>query len=167
MTDIILCSYFLPGHELRKQLEKAITRGIKVRIMIAGPSDVMLAKNAERYMYDWLLRKGVAIYEYKRNVLHGKVAVCDDQWMTIGSYNVNDISAYASVELNLDVYNATLVSETREMLEEIIARDCIPVTLVRHRQSKSIVKQFIRWVSYRVIRVVFYLFTFYFKQRAY
>ena len=164
---VILCSYFLPGHEVCEQLEKALERGIKISIIIAGPSDVMIAKNAERYMYDWLLRKKVKLYEYQKNILHGKIALCDDQWMTIGSYNVNNISAYASIELNLDVYNASLVSETREMLEKIIARDCIPVTFVRHRQSNNIVKQFIRWVSYQVIRVVFYLSTFYFRQRIY
>jgi cardiolipin synthase len=164
---LILCSYFLPGKDVCRQIEKAIERGVKVMIIIAGPSDVMLAKNAERFMYDWLLRKGVEIFEYQKNVLHGKIALCDDKWMTVGSYNVNNISAYVSIELNLDVNNPTVTTETREMLEQIIARDCIPITAIRHNQSKNIFKQFGRWASYQLIRIVIYLTTFYFKQHAY
>ena len=69
-------------------------------------SDVMVAKNAERYMYNWLFRNDIEIYEYKPCVLHGKVAVYDRAWATIGSYNVNIISAYASLELNIDINNS-------------------------------------------------------------
>lgn len=164
---LLLCSYFLPGREVRKELEKAIKRGVKVRIIIAGPSDVMIAKNAERYMYDWLLRNGVELYEYQKNILHGKIAVCDDQWMTIGSYNINNISAYASIETNLDVFNKELAAEAKQLLEKIKIEDCIPVTIARHKQDKNIIKQFGRWASYQLVRVMFYLFTFYFRQRAY
>lgn len=164
---LILCSYFLPGREVRNELEKAIKRGVKVRIIIAGPSDVMLAKNAERYMYDWLLRNGVELYEYQKNILHGKIAICDDQWITIGSYNINNISAYASIETNLDVFNQELAAEAKQLLEKIETEDCVPVTITRHKQDKNIIKQFGRWASYQLVRIVFYLFTFYFRQRTY
>ena len=63
-------------------------------------------KNAERWMYDWLLRNNIELYEYQASVLHAKVAVCDGEWATVGSYNINKISAYASIELNLDVRGA-------------------------------------------------------------
>lgn len=164
---LILCSYFLPGKDVCRQIEKAIERGVKIRIIIAGPSDVMLAKNAERFMYDWLLRKGVEIFEYQKNVLHGKIALCDDKWMTVGSYNVNNISAYVSIELNLDVNDGTVTTEAREMLEQIIINDCISITVTRHKQNKNIFRQFGRWVSYQFIRAIIYLTTFYFKQHAY
>ncbi|HEX5112878.1 MAG TPA: phospholipase D-like domain-containing protein, partial [Saprospiraceae bacterium] len=68
----ILCSYFLPGRTIRSSLERAVRRGVKIRIVVAGRSDVMLAKKAERWYYDWLLRNGIEIYEYHKNVLHGK-----------------------------------------------------------------------------------------------
>jgi cardiolipin synthase len=163
---LILCSYFLPGREICRQLAKAIERGVKIRIVVAGSSDVGIAKNAERYMYDWLLRNHVELYEYNRNILHGKIAVCDDVWMTVGSFNVNNISAYASIELNLDVYSPSFAKEVRDMLEKIVNEDCIPVTIERHRQTTNIFNQFLRWLSYQIIRLTFYLFTFYFKQRS-
>lgn len=163
---IILCSYFLPGKVIRKHIVQAIQRGVKVKVIAAGTSDVMLAKHAERWLYDWLIRNGVELYEYQENVLHGKIAVCDDQWMTIGSYNINDISAYASIELNLDVFNPGFVKQVREQLERIRVQDCIPITREYHLRTKNIFIQFIRWCSYQFIRAVFHLFTFYFKKQG-
>jgi cardiolipin synthase A/B len=162
----ILCSYFLPGNILRKYIKRAVKRGVKIKVIMAGKSDLVVAKNAERFMYDWLLRNKVEIYEYQDNILHGKIAVCDSKWMTIGSYNVNDISAYASIELNLDVNNATFAKHVEQTMDEIILNDCLPVTHESHLHSKNIVKQFFRWVSYEIFRLSFNVFTFYFKQRT-
>lgn len=161
----ILCSYFLPGKIIRKLLSKAAKRGVRIKIITAGVSDVRVAKNAERWMYDWLLRNNIELYEYQPAVLHGKVAVCDGEWLTIGSYNVNNISAYASIELNIDVFNSPLPATMNNMLEQIIQNDCITITKEKHQHSKNIFKQFIRWCSYQFIRMLFYMLTFYFKQR--
>ena len=161
----ILCSYFVPGRVIRRNILKAGKRGISIKVILAGLSDVKMAKLAERWMYDWLLRNGVEIYEYKPNVLHGKLAVCDSEWMTVGSYNINDISAYASIELNLDVIKNELAAQTQKMLDELCEKDCIKITNEYHLRNKNIFFQFSRWVSYEVYRTVLYFFTFYFKQR--
>ncbi len=161
----ILCSYFLPGSMMRYAIKRAMSRGVKLKVIMAGKSDLVLAKNAERFLYDWLLRNKVEIYEYQDNVLHGKIAVCDSKWMTIGSYNVNDISAYASIELNLEVKNTSFAKHIELTLEEIIKNDCTPVTLESHSRSKNILKQFFRWVSYEIFRMGFHVFTFYFRQK--
>jgi cardiolipin synthase len=162
----ILCSYFLPSGFIRKQMVDAVKRGVKIRVITAGVSDVKVAKSAERWLYDWLLRNRIELYEYQENILHGKMAVCDSEWMTIGSYNINNISAYASIELNLDVHNPSFVSNTRNVLQQIIEEDCIPISMEEHLRTKNIFKQFGRWLSYEFIRAVFHLFTFYFKHRA-
>ena len=165
-SDItVLCSYFLPGKVIRTQIRYAISRGVRIRIVAAGISDVSLAKNAERWLYDWMLRNKIELYEYQKNVLHGKLAVCDDRWMTIGSYNINDISAFASIELNMDVNDEKFTSGVREKIEAIIANDCIPVTADQMAKTKNIFNRFIRWFSYQFIRMVFHLFTFYFKRK--
>lgn len=161
----ILCSYFLPGKIIRRLLKHAAKRGVKITVITAGPSDVILAKNAERWLYDWLLRNNIKLYEYQPAILHAKVAVCDGEWLTIGSYNINNISAYASIELNLDVRNATLAGSLDQTMETIIKKDCVAITSEGHIHTKNIFKQFIRWSSYQFIRIAFYVLTFYFKQR--
>ncbi len=163
---IILCSYFLPGTMIRSHLIAAIKRGVTVRVVAAGPSDIMLAKKAERWLYDWLLRNGIELYEYQKNVLHGKIAVCDEQWITIGSYNINNISAYASIELNLDVKQPLFAQSVHKTLKEIIEKDCIQITKEQQLKTRNIFKQFSRWFSYQFIRITFNLFTFYYRQRT-
>jgi cardiolipin synthase len=162
---IIMCSYFLPGKIIRRLLKDAAKRGVKIKVIVAGISDVAIAKYAERWMYDWLLRNNIELYEYQPTVLHAKIAVCDSEWLTVGSYNINNISAYASIELNLDVYNAAIALQTENKIEQIIKNDCLAITREMHKRSKNIFVQFIRWSSYQFIRLTFYLFTFYFKHK--
>jgi cardiolipin synthase len=161
----ILCSYFLPGKTIRRLLKSASARGVKIKVVTTGRSDVMVAKFAERWMYDWMLRNKIELYEYQKNVLHGKIAVCDTEWMTAGSYNINDISAYASIELNLDVKDPEFARQAEATLAKIISDDCILISTEYHLGKKNIFKQFVRWLSYRFIRATLYLFTFYFKHR--
>jgi cardiolipin synthase len=161
----ILCSYFIPGHVIRRQLRLAAARGMKIKLITAGASDVRLAKHAERYMYDWLLRNNIEIYEYQPTVLHGKIAVCDSQWITIGSYNINDISTYVSIELNMNVRDAAFAKEAEQALLQIAEKDCVQVTREYYKRTKNIFRQFLHWVSYKLFRVMFYLATFYFKRR--
>ena len=162
----ILCSYFLPGKMMRRQIRLATRRGVQVRVIAAGISDVKVAKYAERWLYDWLLRNKVELYEYQKTVLHGKLAVCDDAWITIGSYNINDLSAYASIELNIDIKDPKIAGSTRKMMDEIIANDCIHITEQLQNKTNNIFQKLGRWSSYLFIRASLRLFTFYFKQKV-
>lgn len=160
----ILCSYFLPGKIIRRQLRNASKRGVKITVITAGASDIILSKYAERFMYAWLLRHNIQLYEYQRNVLHGKIAVCDGQWMTIGSYNINNISAYASIELNINVRNANLAKEAERILLDIAEKDCMSITSEYQTRTTNVIKKFAYWCSYQFVKLVFYIFTFYFKR---
>jgi len=162
----ILSSYFLPGSMIRKHLIQAARRGVKIKVIMAGRSDVMLAKQAERFIYKELLKNKIEIYEYQKNILHGKIAVSDKEWLTIGSYNVNNISAYASIELNLDVCDAAFATQVNNMLEDIVRKDCIRITTRYLEKRTNIFKKIVHWASYEVVRFIFYMFTFYFKHKA-
>ncbi len=159
----IMCSYFLPGKIIRRHLVRAAIRGVNIRLIVAGTSDVMFVKYAERWLYDWLLRRGIELYEYQKNVLHCKVAICDDAWLTVGSYNLNNLSAYASLELNLDVRNPEFVKDVREIVDTIIRNDCVRILPEQLKKTRNIFTQFGRWLSYQFVRMTIHLFTFYFK----
>lgn len=162
----ILCSYFLPGRVIRRQMSYAASRGVVIKVITASSSDVKLAKYAERYLYAWLLRNNIELYEYQPEILHGKIAVCDGEWMTIGSYNINDVSTYASIELNMNVRNEAFGKKTEQVLQQIIDRDCVRITKEYHRKTGSIFNQLARWFSYQFFRLAFYIFTFYFKHQV-
>lgn len=160
----ILSSYFLPGRVFRKNLTAAAKRGVKIRLVLTKLSDVALAKSAERFFYPWLLRRNIEIYEYRKKVLHGKIATYDGQWVTVGSYNFNNISAYASLELNLDVHSQPFAHKVDKVLEEIILRDCDPVTRESFAKKTNLFDTLVYRVSYESVRFIFFIFTFYFKR---
>jgi len=161
----IMSSYFLPGILIKKNLSVAARRGVKMRIIAAGASDVPLAKQAERYLYRWLFRNNIEIYEYKKNILHGKLSVCDETWVTIGSYNVNNVSAYASIELNLDVLNTSFAKKTKKTMQKIIEEDCIQITSIEYNEKETFFVRVWQRICFDTYRVLLYLFTFYFKKR--
>jgi cardiolipin synthase len=162
---IMMSGYFIPGPVIRKYMKKAVQRGVKIKLILAGISDVKVAKNAERFMYNWLFENQIELYEYKPCVLHGKVAVYDNEWATIGSYNLNIISAYASVELNIDVNDAAFARMLTDTMEKIIENDCVQITKENFGRHTNFLNRIAEGVSYWFVRLLFYLFTINFKQR--
>lgn len=160
----IMCSYFLPGRLFRRKISQAVKRGVNVKVILAGQSDISMAKHAERYLYDWLLRNNIEIYEYQETVLHAKLAVYDCKKVTIGSYNVNNISAYASLELNMDVENQSFAAYVENELSEIIEHHCKKITKENYFASTNIFRRIWQKFCYSFINNVLNLFTFYFKQ---
>ena len=160
----IMCSYFLPGRTYRKLLSRASARGVKIKVILAGKSDVAVSKNAERYLYDWMLRKNIRIYEFETTVLHAKMSVVDGDMVTIGSFNVNNISAYASIELNLDVKSKEFASHIHDVMDEAIAKDCKSVTVENYKSSTNIFRKLWQKICYTFVNAMLTLFTFYFKQ---
>jgi cardiolipin synthase len=161
---IVLSAYFLPGKILRKYMVQAAGRGVDIRIIVGGVSDVKISRFGEQFMYRWLFKNNMKVYEYQDTILHGKLATYDGIWMTDGSYNVNRISAYASVELNMDVRNSPFVAKVDEELEEIISHHCKRVVPEEYFDHVGIFQRFRQRLAYEAIRILFFLFTFYWRQ---
>lgn len=160
----IMSSYFLPGRTYRKLLSRASAMGVKIKVILAGKSDVAVSKNAERYLYDWMLRKNIKIYEFGTTVLHAKMSVVDGDMVTIGSFNVNNISAYASLELNLDIKSKEFANHIHEIMDKVISKDCKSVTVENYRSSTNIFRRLWQKICYTFVNAMLTLFTFYFKQ---
>ncbi|MBX2966742.1 MAG: hypothetical protein KF845_11380 [Cyclobacteriaceae bacterium] len=162
----MMSSYFIPGNMLKRFIANAAKRGVKIRIIQAGISDVMIAKYAERYMYSWFLRNGIELYEYQPKVLHAKLATYDGKWVTVGSYNLNNISAYASVELNLDILDEDFAKDAEARLQRIIDNDCIQVTNENYSEKLTLWEKFLQRSAYDIFRFLLFIVTFYYKQRG-
>jgi cardiolipin synthase A/B len=160
----IVCSYFLPGLSLRNRLSKAVKRGVEVKVVLANTSDVSLTKHAERYLYKWMLRNGIKIYEYLPTVLHAKVAVVDNEFLTVGSYNLNDLSAKASVELNLLVKDEDLARQVTADIDEMIANHCLAIDGENISLRLFSFRQLWQFLCYHALRFLLTIGTFYFKQ---
>lgn len=161
----IMSSYFWPSAKLLKRLGRTTERGVKVKVILAGISDIVSSKYAERYLYRQLFKNRIEVYEYQDNVLHGKMAVCDNKLVTIGSYNVNNISAYASVELNLDVSDEAFAEHVNEKLEEVIRTSCVQITEPVFSRRYNFLQRLLQGIAYRFIHLIFIMTTFYFRQQ--
>lgn len=99
---IYICNpYFIPDLGILRALKRATRRGVEVIILTTGETDVEIAKRASQAIYGKLLKKGVHIFEYQKSILHAKTAVIDDQWFTIGTANIDHMSFFYNLEVNL------------------------------------------------------------------
>jgi cardiolipin synthase len=151
---IIFASYFLPGRNERKLLRNASRRGVDIKIVLSAASDAPVFKRATNFLYDFILRNNIKIYEYLPSNLHAKVATVDGNWCTIGSYNMNHLSDYGSVEMNADILDAEFTRQFEQILLEIIEKDCRQVTFEENIHRKTWLYQFTDWTSYQMIRIL-------------
>jgi cardiolipin synthase A/B len=90
---IIQNPYFIPDGEMVGLLEKAVRRGVKVRVMVPGQvTDSSIVRHAGHRRFEELLKHGVEIYEYQRTLNHQKVMIVDGLWSHVGSTNLDDRS---------------------------------------------------------------------------
>jgi cardiolipin synthase len=85
-------AYFLPDRRLVRSMTAAARRGVEVRLVVAGASDVALLGTAIRRQYRRLLLAGVRVSEWSRSVLHAKVAAMDGARLLVGSFNLDPLS---------------------------------------------------------------------------
>lgn len=152
----LIASYFLPGRRIRKLLRKASDRNVKIKIVLQGLSDVALTKKATTYWYAWMLRNNIEIYEWDKTILHGKMTLVDDKWASIGSYNINHLSDYSSIETNLEVHDAAFCKTVKQEMEDVI-KQCHKVTYSEYRDNMGIWQQFSCWAAFYFTRFLFRL----------
>lgn len=121
---LIANAYFFPGWRLLRDLRRAARRGVQVQLILQGEPDMAVVRVAARLLYHALVRDGVQIHEYLERPLHGKVAVVDDDWVTIGSSNLDPLSLSLNLEANVLVRDAGLAKTLRDSLRRLQAQHC-------------------------------------------
>ncbi|AXQ28102.1 cardiolipin synthase B [Solimonas sp. K1W22B-7] len=111
-------AYFAPNEAFVAALEDAAKRGVDVRLMMPGESDVNLMMHAARSHYQRLLDAGIHLYEYQDTVLHAKTAVIDGAWSTVGSANLDYRSFILNDEANAVVIGRDFGWQMEQMFEQ-------------------------------------------------
>ena len=110
-------AYFVPSMKFRRALRRAARRGVDVRLLVPGDhTDHPAIRHAGRRFYYRLLHHGVRIYEFQPRFTHSKILVCDD-WISIGSSNLDRWTLRWNLEANLEVDDITFSEEASRMLE--------------------------------------------------
>ena len=151
---IIMASYFLPGRNERKLLRNASRRGVDITIVLSAESDVPVFKRATNFLYRFILGNDIKIYEYLPSNLHAKVATVDGQWCTIGSYNLNHLSDYGSIEMNVNILDKAFAGDFERQLIEHINNDCRQITFDNYIHRRSWLTRVTDWCAYQFIRLL-------------
>lgn len=129
-SDVLIANaYFFPGYRLLHDLARAARRGVRVRLILQGEPDMLIARLAARMLYAYLSDAGVRVYEYCQRPLHGKVACIDRDWSTVGSSNLDPFSLALNFEANVFIQDREFNATLRGKLEDLLARDCQPAPI--------------------------------------
>jgi cardiolipin synthase len=117
-------AYFFPGYRLLRELRRAARRGVDVRLILQGTPDMPIVKFGAELLHDHLLRAGVKIYEYCQRPFHGKVALADDEWATVGSSNLDPLSLALNLEANVVIRDRAFNQQLAERLDKLVCESC-------------------------------------------
>jgi cardiolipin synthase len=106
----ITTPYFVPGTRFYKVLCAAAKRGVDVRVLTPQKTDYAFINHARDFYYKHALMCGVRFFEYTPTMIHAKTVVVDD-WATIGSFNMDNLSFNFNYEINIASYDTDFVSE--------------------------------------------------------
>ncbi len=116
--------YFVPDNRTMQVLIDSAARGVDVRILVPGKSNIPLAHWAGRRLYSALLKAGIRIYEYQPGLMHAKTIVIDGSWGTVGSSNFDYRSFFLNYELNLITRDSVLCRKLRnQFLDDLSQSD--------------------------------------------
>ncbi|MEP7206163.1 MAG: cardiolipin synthase ClsB [Casimicrobiaceae bacterium] len=114
-------AFFIPGYRFLRELGDAARRGVRVVLIVQAKPDQAYAIAAARQLYGTLAAAGVEIREYETRAFHGKVALVDDDWCTVGSTNLDPMSLAINLEANVCIHDAEFQSDLRARMTALVA----------------------------------------------
>lgn len=147
----LMTPYFIPKSRLIRNLAKAAQKGCDVRIIISARSDVKFFQSLQYFYFPYLMQKGVKIFLYDQTILHSKNFIIDD-WITVGSSNLNHRSFLHDLEVDLSIQN--------QSNKEKIETNFIESATVENELTIEHLKQ--RTVFDKLLSRLFFLFKYWF-----
>jgi cardiolipin synthase len=122
-TIRIANAYFIPDDLTKQALIDARKRGVRVEVIIPGDHiDQKLVAPASQAKIGPLLLAGVEIYTYKPTMYHCKLLIVDDQWVSVGSSNLDDRSFRLNDEANLNVLDQNFARVQLKLFDEDLTK---------------------------------------------
>ncbi len=145
----VTMAYFAPGREFVDALAAAARRGVAVRLVLPGRSDVQLVQHAGRSYYAQLLEAGVQIHEMSHTVMHAKTAVIDGVLSTVGSSNLDWRSIVGNNEMDIIVLGEDFGQAMESLFERDVAlsQSIDPERWQRRAWSQRVLEMLGRWVE--------------------
>jgi len=126
--------YFIPDEESCKLLEKAVKRGVDVRVMIPGTvTDSSIVQHAGHHHFEDLLKRGIRIYEHRKTLIHQKIMIVDGMWSHVGSTNLDDRSFDINEEAGVGIVDPGIAAQLKDVFEQD-KKSCVELKLEAWRR---------------------------------
>ena len=149
----IASPYFLLEPNLRSALLTMKKKGIDVRVLTVGPrNDKKLVYYAVRDLFGDLLAAGIEIYEYQPSMMHAKVLLIDNHWVSMGSANFDPRSFFQNDELNVSMAEPKLTKKVEHFFLSAFPKShCVDTLEWKNRSLWSrILGQFALFLSWQL-----------------
>ena len=113
-------AYFVPDGILVSALKAAAARGVDVRLLVPWISNHIVVDWLARGLFTECLQAGIRIYGYL-DMLHAKTCTVDGAWSTIGTANLDRLSAVGNYEINAIIFDTALAKEMEDLFKSDIA----------------------------------------------
>jgi cardiolipin synthase len=115
----IEAAYFIPDPLMSRELIKARSRGVRIRILLPDKHiDSETVRIATKRAWGPLLESGIEIHEYDPTMLHCKMLIFDHSMVSVGSTNFDMRSFELNDEASLNVYNAKFAQQMTDVFEQ-------------------------------------------------
>jgi cardiolipin synthase len=132
----ITTPYLVLNESMTTALITAALREIDVKIILPYKADHKIVFLGTHSYYEKLLESGVKIYEYTKGFVHAKILQVDNEFVSIGSANMDIRSFKQNFEINAIIYDANYSKEIHQQFE-IDLLDCKQVELEEFRKRST------------------------------
>lgn len=113
----IINPYFLPTRMVKKELKKAIKRGVDVEIMISAQSDIPFTPDGSIYVAHSMMKRGAEVFLFEGGFHHSKIMMVDSLFCTVGSANLDSRSLRYDYEVNSFIFDRAITDSLTRIFE--------------------------------------------------
>lgn len=137
--------YFTLTPKVVRAFKRALKRGVRMEIMVSAACDIPVTPNVTEYYTNQFAKLGAEVYVFHGGFHHSKVMMIDDQFLFLGSANLNGRSLKMDYECNVLIVDPAATQAMQTIFEQDKAERCTRMTLADYRK-KSKMHRFWNWL---------------------
>ncbi len=127
----IMTPYFVIDDAIYNAMDYAVTRGVRVRLILPGVPDKKAPYCLARSYYKDLFKIGVEVYEYIPGFVHAKNTVSDGKRAIVGTINYDYRSLYLHYECAAYMMNVPQIKDMEDDFVDTLSK-CRRVTKLEY-----------------------------------
>ena len=116
------------SNPIRKALNNALARGVRVQFMVSEKSDGQSNADVTGLEMKKLMKRGAEIFYYQGGFHHSKVMMIDGLFCTVGTTNLDARSLKFDYEVNSFIFSPKTTAELQQVFQKDVEQHCYLLT---------------------------------------